>query len=1133
MEIMKRGMFFSIDAVIALVIILLTIALAYPFLNEPRPEVELQSDILETLSAIKIGELDSAYAQSLIADGSITNPNKSVIEALGELYIIDTAKARILAEEMLQSLTTKENIGLWYGNTLLASRNTSAYEGAEKVETARQIISGIQEGGSVTGFSARAFLQSKRQTKYVYIGGYVGEGNITIPVAFNGTAVSATLEAAVSDNFDLFVNNQFEGTLIKSPSLTQPSEYTIPIEFLINGTNQIELRKKNLSIAGGFVKLVYESALEYEQPERYYFPGVKGVINLYDGFYVPGSLQRLSLSLHYDSPYKAFLTIGNITVVNQSTAGPIYLTMTDSQLQTLLSYNQLSNTSIPLRLGLENISLVGEGIQDIDVVLITDVSGSMDWRLNSDSTGTARNCDSPSLTDPSTKRISLAKCLDKDFVETILNSTSGSRIALVSFSNNADSYVSFTRNQTLLNTAIDSYSPSGATCVSCAINRANDLLQAQSNSSRIKFIVTMTDGVTNRRSTDICTDIRGIGAATNQQPQAVGEQGIILKRNATTNVWQALGSPTTDQLNDIDFLNDTRAFAVGENGRIIQWNGVQWTTVTSPVTSALNGIDVFNNTFTLAVGASGRVLRGNATGWTTLATISNNPTLYGVSIYNNTLIFAVGTRSSSGRIYRSTNGGQTWTETHSSGSNYRSVKIINQTRAFAVGDAGRIMQWSGGSWSQVTSGLSDDFYAVDAYNTSLSFAVGGENGRSTAARHSGTSWSSSLNTVGDSLHDVRVMNNLTYAVGEGGIIYERNTTTWGQIVTIPSVYQGNSTTGISCTADQDSCDETSSFPGLNANYSACRARTNVNATIYSIGFGPIESCDFANQVLQSIAQCGNGTFYASSDASQLQEFYETIAQNIIQISYSEQTANTLGNISTQLHPDSYIEFNYTKKQNPYGLLITYEKQFDNATAIAFTLPPNVTVLDAKILSYSGAQWTAKAVINNYTIYQLANYGNDYTRQGDPFEIHIPVEKIGVQNNITLLTGLSPTNHTSGSSYNKLVYTVLKNASGYSPIVSLSDGCQWTIDFEDGTNITIGIPTNYTGSSACTYQASAMSYNSNDAAQESVYRLLRSIDLDLDGRVDSTFTPSDIDISLTEVTGIPFTWSTEVQVRIWR
>lgn len=1130
----KRGIFFSVDAIIAIMIILLTILLAYPFLNEPKPQTELQSDILNSLSSLKISEFDNIYAQSLIAQGAITETNKSVLEAIGELYVKNITQARALAEEVLISLNTKENVGIWYGNSLMASQNVSPYETAQKVETSRQIISGIQEGESVTGFSARAFLQSRRQTKYVYIGGYVGESNLTIPLEFNGTAIEATIEAATSADFQLYVNNNLVGTYDSSPSPFEPSNYTIPIGYLQNGTNLIDMRSPNLSIAGGFVKLVYSSSVQYQQPARYTFPGIDGVVNLYDGFYVPGSLQAMTLVLHYDSPYNAFLVLGNTTVLSGNTSGETHVTLSNNELDALLDYNLLSNKSIPLRFGLENLSLIGEGNGNIDVVLITDISGSMNWRMDNDNTGTTRNCNDPNLNQPSTKRLSLAKCLDAEFVTTILNSSENSRVALVSFSDDANNYVSLTNNRTLLNNTIMAYATQGATCFSCAINRAYQILQSQSANNRTKFIIAMTDGVTNRRSVDSCIDLNAIGSTTNAFVQSSGVNGLHLRRNDTTSIWDSLRPPASVTINDIDFLNNTLGFAVGQSGKILRWNGTGWSNVTSPVTSNLHRVDIFNNTHALAVGASGRVVRWNGATWSTYATISNNPTLYGVSMYNASVAFATGSRSSSGRIYRSSNSGLTWTEVENSGTEYRAVKIVNGTRAFAVGQSGRIMQWTSGStWTQVTSGTTENLYAIESYNNTWVYAGGGNNGKSIAVRYNGASWSSSLNADGDSIRDIEVKNNITYAVGEGSVVYQRNLTGWERIFELPLAYKGNLTDGISCTSDADSCTETNSFPGLNANYSSCRAHQDLNATVYSVGFGPIATCGFANHVLQSVADCGNGTFYASSDAGELREFYETIAQDLIRLSYSEQTAETEGNISATLYPDSYIEFNYTQAEQPYGLLLSYEVLFTNDTSAQFTVPGNTTILDAKAFSYSGARWTSSVAINNQTIYRLGDYGSDFTKRGDPFEIHIPIEKVKSHNNITLLTGLSPTNTTGGSEFNKIAYTVLRNASGYSPIVSLSEGCTWTIDFDAGTNITTPIPLNYTGGNLCRYQAAQVAYNTNDAAQQAVYRLLESIDLNKDNRADLEFTEEDLEITLTEVTGIPFTWSTEVQVRAWR
>ena len=114
----------------------------------------------------------------------------------------------------------------------------------------------------------------------------------------------------------------------------------------------------------------------------------------------------------------------------------------------------------------------------------------------------------------------------------------------------------------------------------------------------------------------------------------------------------------------------------------------------------------------------------------------------------------------------------------------------------------------------------------------------------------------------------------------------------------------------------------------------------------------------------------------------------------------------------------------------------------------------------------------------------------------------------------------------------MIYTVVKNASGFSPIVSLAEGCAWEIQFEDNTNLTTKIPEDYSGSEECYYTENNLQYNVNDAIQTAVFNLLKELDTNLNNKIDIEFTEQDLLIDLSEITGIPFPWSTEVQVRKW-
>jgi len=862
----KRGLFFSIDALIALSIIIIVMLVSYPLIFETKQKTEVHYDLIETLSSLKIGELNNSYAKTLISQGFISDMNKSVLEQIGEFYVTDVSKARLLAESVFSEIDIKNDIGLWFGNTLIASKNSTAYENAADVEVARQIISGLKEGESITGYSARAYLSSSLQSDYFYFGGYVGDGNLSMLVHYNGTLSNAEAEFAINENFSLYVNGNYSGDYLKPSTELTPKRYSIPVQNFHLGDNYVELRaKNNLHITGGFIKIDYDKVVEYDKPETRYLPGIDGVINIYSGFYVPTVLNSMEIKLHFKSPYRMFMIMGNKTVFQNSSANESTIFLSNSQLSSILDYNWLSSRNIPVRLGLYAASKRGNA----DVVVITDLSDSMNSRFNSESDGVTRNCSDSALYSPDTKKISVAKCLDKEVVDAILE-VPGNRVALSAFygdvtpPNKGRVYQEIlSSNGTYLKAKIDIYNPQGGTCICCAINDAYKILSEQSDSSRKKYVIVMSDGI-----------------------------------------------PT--------------------------------------------------HTCQAASGCTG-------------------------------------------------------------------------TRTGLPSDEGLWLGSSSGCY-----GGADDCNVADC----------------------------------------------------------------------------------NCAVQ-------------NANWSSCRLHNNLNSTVYSIGFGNVSSCSLANSTLNNIANCGGGKYYTSDNSTILKEFYSNISQEILDLSYIEQIANVTGNFSgTRIYADSYIKLNYSRELSPFGLVATTERLFDTVDYGSFSVPANSSILKATAISYSGPKWTATASINNNTFYNLSEYGNDFTFLGDPYALRIPDNLISQDNIVAISRGISPENLTSGSTYNKIIYTILKNATSYSKISSFANGCSWNIEFDDGTNTSINVPSSYSGANTCSYSETSQQYDDNDAFQIAVYNLLRKLDLDLDSKVDIKFTEQSLSISSSPIKGIPYSWSTEAEVRAW-
>jgi hypothetical protein len=175
----------------------------------------------------------------------------------------------------------------------------------------------------------------------------------------------------------------------------------------------------------------------------------------------------------------------------------------------MLDFNSLSKKTVPIRMGTGEYVFGGSGgLGNADVILITDVSGSMDNQLNSSSNGVDRNCNDPNLYNQTTRRVSLAKCLDKDFVDIILN-TSGNRVGLVSYRDGLNNYHNLSTNKTTLTAQINGYGANGGTCICCGINQAYNILNTQGNPSRKKFVIVMSDGIPSNACRPSSANCRG------------------------------------------------------------------------------------------------------------------------------------------------------------------------------------------------------------------------------------------------------------------------------------------------------------------------------------------------------------------------------------------------------------------------------------------------------------------------------------------------------------------------------------------------------------------------------------------------------------------------------------------------
>jgi len=538
----KKGVLFTLEAFIAVILLMtsLVVLVHYHSNKNVNPQtIIFSSDLMQILSTIRLSELNTETL-TFLQNNNITDLNKTIIEQVLRFQVVgEENNANQLLNLTLENvLPEKYNLGVWIENYNESVYSTNSDNPNNLIAT-KQMVSGIERNRTIEGITARALLSNinrRANSEIVYFGGYEGEGNVTkivtLPNNINEIKY-VEIEANVGGDFSLYINDNFAGNY--SQTETQDADYWLVNssykDYFQDGSNEVKLNfySSRKYVGGGFVKVEYEtnelSQYTDEGEGQYQIPGIDGIINVYSSFFVPGTLNNLSMFLHYQSENEIFVNIGDRTVYSQNSSGEAEITIPNSELNQLLNYNELSNKTVPIRIGLRNVSYSFYGFGGTaDSVLVTDISGSMDECAEYSSPlicnyycfwGGAKSCQvaSPDLCsgnvcggscffayghnyECSKTKMDIAKEADKEFVDIVLE-TSGNKVGLVSYDGSTDDTEGLTNNSVTLHNVINSYSPGGSTCICCGVLSATSILNSQSNSSRAKSMLVMTDGEAN------------------------------------------------------------------------------------------------------------------------------------------------------------------------------------------------------------------------------------------------------------------------------------------------------------------------------------------------------------------------------------------------------------------------------------------------------------------------------------------------------------------------------------------------------------------------------------------------------------------------------------------------------------
>jgi len=494
-----KGITFSMDALFALLIVtaFVPVLLIISF-QEPEDEIfsilQMEAeDSIDVVSNLRIIDMrNEAVIDDLFNEGILVNAdlNSTLLEIIGALWASDNITllegANNISKHIIDKLipsTVEWRLTIENETIYNSSQNIS-----RTVTIGKRVLSGVAKGKPSQGFLANAFIKGidKLSSSYVFFGGFVGQGNISVNVSdipSDANISSVYMEMDIGENFSLFINDNNCGIFNKTVSGASDS-WTITstscLSSILPGVNNtIEMKflgdsSADKFIGGGFIKIVYntEQFLPISNITRHYIPGIVGAINYFDSFYIPGNLTKMNIHLEFLSQHDVSMLIGNTTVFDFTGSNSNEtIDILDSELSTKLNYSELSKENIPIRLGATKQIQGFVSTGNADTIIITSTSGEMG---NCDiRNGSLELCDA----DGNTTRLDAAKTANIDFAETILDVESN-RVANIGYHNNApdgESKVELTENLTILKVdGINKLNLHGNAqrCYACAIDEA-------------------------------------------------------------------------------------------------------------------------------------------------------------------------------------------------------------------------------------------------------------------------------------------------------------------------------------------------------------------------------------------------------------------------------------------------------------------------------------------------------------------------------------------------------------------------------------------------------------------------------------------------------------------------------------
>ncbi|MCD4785906.1 MAG: hypothetical protein K8T10_18970 [Candidatus Eremiobacteraeota bacterium] len=249
----------------------------------------------------------------------------------------------------------------------------------------------------------------------------------------------------------------------------------------------------------------------------------------------------------------------------------------------------------------------------------------------------------------------------------------------------------------------------------------------------------------------------------------------------TNTGWVSQETGTTNDLNDVFFVNTGSGLMVGNIGTILKTSdgGTSWSSRDSGVSSNLKGLHFSDADSGVIVGDSGVILTTSDGGETWG---EKNTGLFRQTSSGLNDVFTVGSSiwivGDSGSILHSPDAGVTWTsQTSGTSSNLYSIQFADSTTGWIVGDSGVILHTTdaGVTWAQQVSGVNGALHGVFFIDSFNGWACGA-GGILIHTADGGATWTTQTSPTEENLYNIYFVDSTNgWAVGANGTIIHTTT----------------------------------------------------------------------------------------------------------------------------------------------------------------------------------------------------------------------------------------------------------------------------------------------------------------------------------------------------------------------